>query len=171
MESEREAIDEPPHGITLERHAQIAAGIAEGSIPYAKVLENAGVTDPQWNESTAYWMPKLAEDAQNNGAQARLAIVYSDAFSRAQDQQAPLPTMSPEEWAALTVEVQCEGGPGLPLARRNLSVADYLRLARSFAHRLTTDPEEQERFFARYLKLQPPEASGPNDAPPRDDLR
>lgn len=147
--------NEPPHGITLEAHAEIAAAIAEGTRKYADVLESVRLTETQWNESTAYWMPKLAEDAQQNGVQARLAIVYSDAFSKAQDAMAPVPEMSPEDWATLTVEVQVEGGPGQPLARRNLSLADYLRLARHFAKRLSRDPVEQDRFFTRYVALQP----------------
>lgn len=150
------AAEGPPHGITLEAHAEIAAAIAEGTRKYADVLESVRLTEPQWNESTAYWMPKLAEDAMQNGVQARLAIVYSDAFSRAQDAMAPVPPMTPEDWATLTVEVQKEGGPGEPLARRNLSLADYLRLARHFAKRLSSDPMEQEQFFARYVALQPP---------------
>ncbi len=146
----------PPHGIDLEQHARISAALAEGTRPQREVLEALGITEAQWNESSAYWMPKLAEDAQRNGAAARLPIVYSNAFSEAQDAAAPVPQMSPEDWAQLTVEIQVEGGPGQPLARRNLSLADYLRLARHFAKRLSSDPEEQRRFFERFLALQPP---------------
>jgi hypothetical protein len=102
-------------------------------------------------------MNALAADAQKNGAEARLAILYSNAYSTAQDAAAPVPVMSPEDWAHLTVEVQVEGGPAQPLARRNLSLADYLRLVRHFAKRLSSDPEEDRRFFQRFLALQPPE--------------
>lgn len=150
----------PPHAIDLEQHARISAALAEGTRPQAEVLEGFGITDAQWNESSAYWMPKLAEDAQRNGAAARLPIVYSNAFSEAQDAAAPVPPMSPEDWAQLTVEIQIEGGPGQPLARRNLSLADYLRLARHFAKRLSSDPEEQRRFFERFLALQPVQGPG-----------
>ncbi len=155
-EAEPAPAEAPPHGITLEQHAQIAAAIAEGTRAYAEVLRSVQLTDAQWNESTAYWMPKLAEDAQRNGARATLAILYSDAFGNAQNALAPLPAMTPEEWATLTVEVQREGGPAAPLARRRLSLADYLRLSRSFARRLSRDPAEEARFFAQYVALQPP---------------
>lgn len=145
----------PPHGIDLEQHATISATLSEGTRPQDQVLEGFRITDAQWNESTSFWMNALAEDAQKNGAEARLPIQYSDAYSKAQDALAPVPPMTPEEWAHLTVEVQDEGGPGQPLARRNLSLADYLRLARHFAKRLSSDPEEQQRFFDRFLALQP----------------
>lgn len=121
------------------------------------MLESFRVTDAQWNDSSGYWMNKLAEDAQKNGADARLPIVYSNAFSEAQDAAAPVTPMTPEDWAQLTVEAQVEGGPGQPIARRNLSLADYLRLVRHWAKRLSSDPDEQNRFFQRYLALQPPE--------------
>lgn len=147
--------DAPPHGIELEQHARIAAALAEGGRPQAEVLEGFRVTESQWNDSTGYWMNELAGDAQKNGAQAKLPILYSNAYSEAQDALAPVPQMSPEEWAQLTVELQSEGGPGQPLARRNLSLADYLRLARHFAKRLSSDPDEQQKFFDRYLALQP----------------
>jgi hypothetical protein len=151
---------EPPHGphdIGLEQHAHIAAALAEGTRSQAQVLESFRISEAQWNESTAHWMNALAEDAKKNGVEARLAILYSNAFSAAQDAAAPVPPMTPEEWAQLTVEVQLEGGPGQPLARRNLSLADYLRLVRHFAKRLSSDPDEDRRFFERLLALQPPE--------------
>jgi hypothetical protein len=148
-------MDEAPHGISLTQHAQIAAALAEGDRPYADVLQSMALTESQWNESTQYWMPKLAEDAQARGAEAVLAIEYSDAFSTAQDAHAPLREMTPEDWAHLTVEIQSEGTASHALARRNFSVADYLRLARHMAKRLSTHPPEQKRFFDRYVALQP----------------
>jgi hypothetical protein len=155
-----ESDDAPPHGIDLERHACIAAELAEGNVASAQVLERHGLDERKWNESTTYWMPKIAEDAQKNGAQAKLAVVYSQAFGKTQDSLAPVPPMTPEDWATLTVEVQRDGDPGRALARRNLSLPDYIRLSRSFAARLSGDPVEQERFFARYLLLQPGSPEG-----------
>jgi hypothetical protein len=147
--------NDPPHGVTLVAHAEIAALIAEGQQPQREVLAAAGLTEPQWNDATMYWMPKLASDAAEKGAEATLAIEYSDAFAAAQERLAATVAMTPEEWATLTVEIQSEGGTGEPLARRRLSLPDYLRVARQMAKRLSTDASEQKRFMSTYLALQP----------------
>ncbi len=143
----------PP--MSLEAHAVIAATLAEGPGSVVEVLTSVGFTEKQWNAATLYWMSKLAEDAQLHGAGAQLAIEYSTYFARAQGDLAPVVPMTPEEWARLTVDVQKEGSTGEPLARRNLSLPDYLRLLRDFTRRLSTDAEEQQRFFATYQQLQP----------------
>jgi len=148
-------MESPPHGISLVAHAQISAALAEGTRPQNEVLASFQLNEKQWLESTTYWLPKLAEDAQANGAQARLAIEYSDAFSAAQDSFAPVKPMTAEEWAVLVVEVQRDENPSPPLARRQLSLADYFRLARHFARLLSSDPTEQKRYLDRYLSLQP----------------
>jgi len=143
----------PPANVSMATHAVVAATLAEGGASHAKVLASMGLTETQWNESTLYWMAKLAEDAQQRGAEAQLAIEYSTAFAEAQTAAAPVIAMTPEEWAHLTVEIQVEGSTGEPLARRDLSLADYLRLVRDFSRRLSTDAAEQQRFFATYQSL------------------
>jgi hypothetical protein len=145
----------PPHGITLIVHARVAALIAEGEDPLLRVLEKEKITEAQWNESTSYWMMRMADDVMKNGSEARMPIVYSDVFSRTQDSLKPLPPMTPEEWGALTVDIQQAEGPAKPLATRNLSMADYLRLSRHWARTLSSDPAQQKRFFATYESLQP----------------
>jgi hypothetical protein len=144
------ADDTAPHGLTLERHAAIAAAIAEGDRAPGEVLAREGVGEAAWAEATAAWMTRIADEARERPTGATLANAYSEAFARAQDALAPLRPMDAVAWAALTVEVQREGGPARPLARRGLSLADYLRLARAFARRLSADPEESAAFFAAY---------------------
>jgi hypothetical protein len=144
----------PPHGVSLIDHALISAEIAEAQQPTAKILEQHRLTESAWTESTMYWMKRIGDDAVAAGAEARLAIVYSDAFGRAQDGLRPVPVLTPEEWAALTVEIQQRGNPAAALAARNLSHADYLRLARHWAKALSSDPGLNNRFVAAYDSLQ-----------------
>lgn len=153
--TESSAQDDPSHGITLVQHAQIAARIAEGDVPLAKVLEAHALNEDQWNEATMHWMMRLGEDVAKHGATAALPHDYSDAFARAQDAIRPVPAMTPEDWAILTVEIQNTGGPARPLAIRNFSTADYLRLARHWAKVLSSDPIQGKRFFVAYEALQP----------------
>jgi hypothetical protein len=137
----------------MEEHARISARIAEKDRPLKDVLKSEGVDEPEWNDATAYWMNLLAEDAKARGAEARLAIEYSDAFGRAQDALRPVPDMAPEDWAGLTAEILAAGGPARPLAARNLSTADYIRLARHWAKRLSSNPAENKRFAVAFEAL------------------
>lgn len=142
-----------PHGITLFDHAEIAAQIAEGDQPSATILEARGLTEDQWNESTIYWMGRMGDDLRANGQDARVPLVYSDAFGAAQSALKPAPEMDPASYAKLVVEVQRAGGPAQPLAARGLSTADYLRLSRRFALLLSSDPEASRVFAETYQAL------------------
>ncbi len=139
--------------ITLEDHARISARIAEGDVSTKDVLAAEGVTDDEWNSATAYWMQAMADDAAKRGAETTVALDYSDAFSRAQDAIRPVPEMTPEEWAQLTAEILVSGGPARPLAARMLSKADFIRLARHFAKRLSHDPAQNKRFAETFAAL------------------
>lgn len=145
-----------PHGITLFDHAQIAAEIAEGDQPITDVLSARGLSEEQWNESTVHWMQRMADDVLAHGENARIPIVYSDAFGSAQGALRPVAAMSPEAWAKLTVDIQRAGSTAAPLAARGLSQADYLRLARHFAALLSSDEAASAAFFRTYQSLQPP---------------
>jgi hypothetical protein len=147
-----------PHGITLFDHAQISAAIAEGDRPQADILEARGLTESQWNDSTIYWMTRLGDDVQNNGKDARIPLVYSDAFGQAQDTLKPVPVMDAASYAKLVVDIQVAGGPAEPLAVRGLSMADYLRLSRQWARVLSSEPEQAKLYFEAYTAL--------HDAPP-----
>jgi hypothetical protein len=142
-----------PHGITLFDHAQIAAELAEGDRPVRAVLDAHELTESQWNESTLYWMQRMGDDVQVNGERAMIAVVYSDAFSKAQDASKPLPPMDVEQYADLVAAIQTEGDPHRPLAVRSLSNADYLRLSRHFAKAMAADPALSQRYFERLQAL------------------
>jgi hypothetical protein len=152
---DRQAEGAPWEGMSLERYAQLSAQMAEGDRPPSAVLAAHGVGEEDWQQASQHWLLAMANDAQANGADAELALVYAEAFGRAQEALKPLVPMTPEEWALLTVEVQRSGGPAQPLARRRLSNADYLRLGRHFARTLARDPALAQRFAQAYEALQP----------------
>ncbi len=147
-----------PHGITLFDHAQISAELAEGAQPLSVVLATRELSEAQWNESTQYWMKRMGDDALANGERARIPLVYSDAFSKAQDALKPLPPLQVEAYAEIVAETQVEGAPDQALARRGLSHADYIRLSRHFAQAMAADPALSQRFFDRLQSFAPPEA-------------
>jgi hypothetical protein len=147
-----------PHGITLFDHAQIAAELAEGDQTLKAVLDAHELTESQWNESTLYWMQRMGDDVLANAERARIPIVYSDAFSQAQDAKKPLPPLDVEQYAELVAAVQAEGDPARPLAVRSLSNADYLRLSRHFAKAMAADAALSQRYFERLQALGAAEA-------------
>ena len=146
MQSDDAKAEGPPSGITLERHAEVSARIAEGDQSQTKVLEEQQIREQDWNAATQHWMMEMARDAQKNGMNASLAITYSDVFGSTQASLKALPPMTPEEWATLTVEIQQAGSPAQPLAVRALSTADYLRLSRYFAQLLSHDAVMNQRY-------------------------
>lgn len=148
-----------PHGVTLFDLAEISALIAEGDRPQALVLEARGLTEAQWNEASIHWLGRMGEDVMINKESARIPLVYSDAFGKAQDALKPLPETDAASYAALVVAIQMAGGPAQPLAARGLSTADYLRLSRHWARVLSTDAEQSKTFFEAYQALQPEASS------------
>jgi hypothetical protein len=148
-----------PHGISLFDHAEIAARIAEGDTSTAAILAVRGLTEAAWNESTMYWMKQMGDDVLEHGQSARIPLLYSDAFGKAQDALKPPPQMDAASYAALVVDVQAAGGPAQPLAVRGLSTADYLRLSRHYAAVLTSDPEAARLFQDTYEALHAATAS------------
>jgi hypothetical protein len=97
----------------------------------------------------------MGEDAMEHGADATLADTYSAAFAAAQDGLTAPRELSPEEYAELVVSVMQHGSVEQPLAARQWSKADYMRICRTMAKRLSSDPHQQERFFERFRSLQP----------------
>lgn len=147
--------------ITLERHAEISAEIAEGDKPLAEILAAHRISEARWNEATVAWMKAIGDDVLVNADKATLPHVYSDAFSRAQDAKKPVVPMDAEAYATLVVDVQIAGGPAEPLNVRGLSTADYLRLSRHWSKVLSSDEKESAAFFDAYDRLQPAPESDP----------
>lgn len=142
-----------PGGVTLFDHAEISAALAEGDRTEAEILEARGLGAETWQEASLFWMTRMGDDVRDHGEKARMPIVYSDAFSAAQDALRPVPPMDAEGYAALTVEVQRAGGPAEPLARRGLSQADFMRLARHFARVLSSDPAQNKLFVEAFERM------------------
>jgi hypothetical protein len=120
------------------------------------LLEAHQLTESEWNEATLYWMKRMGDDTMKHAEHATIPIVYSDAFSKAQDALKPLPAMDIEGYAALVAAIQTAGSPAAPLAVRGLSNADYLRLSRHFAGAMAADPMLARQFFDLLQALQPP---------------
>ena len=137
----------------MEDHARISAEVAEGTHDEAEVLKRHGLSADEWNDATRHWMTALAEDVQRLGADARLAIEYSDSFaSHQQSLKAPL-DMSPERWAELEYDIERSEAPDVPLSSRQMSLADYMRLVRVFAKRMAEEPAVAVRVARRKAEL------------------
>jgi hypothetical protein len=153
-----DAASAPTNGDTLEPklsladHAALSAHLAEGTRSQQEVLAERGVSENEWNDATRFWMMHLAKDTELHGVNATLAITYSDVFAKAQSQLKATSNMAPEEWATLSVEIQ-QQGLARPLAVRNLSNADYIRLVRHFAQLLSANPSAHERYWQTYQSL------------------
>jgi hypothetical protein len=147
--------DTPEPKLSLAEHASLSARLAEGTRTQAEILSEQGLSEDEWNEATRVWMMRLARDTELHGAGATLAIIYSDAFAKTQAQLKAVSSMAPEEWATLSVEIQ-QRGLAQPLARRNLSNADYIRLVRHFASLLSTNPSAHGRYWQTYQALVTP---------------
>ena len=143
----------PPHGIDLFTYASISADIAEGDRSVGEILRERGLNDEQWMEGTLFWSRRMAEDASpdaSGNVEPRVALTFSDAFARAQDQKRPLVVLSVVQWAELVHEIEAYG-VGPVLARRGLRMADHARLVRHWAKALGTNPalaREYERARA-----------------------
>jgi hypothetical protein len=144
-----------PHGITLAAHASISAEIAEGAAPLQAVLARHEIAESAWNEATIHWLKRIGDETLERRESARLPLVYSEAFSKAQDALKPLPPMTASEYATLVAAIQAEGAVDRPLAARGLSTADYLRLSRHWAGVLARDPAHARAYFETLESLQP----------------
>ena len=108
--------------------------------PLAEVLAKESLTDAQWTEVTLFWAHRMGEDARS--AEPRVAVAFSDAFAKAQDALKPVVALSTEAWDALVLAIDdAPDGPTGVLAERGLSMADFFRLTRHWAHALARPSE------------------------------
>jgi hypothetical protein len=133
--------------VDLIAYAEISADVAEGDRPVADILAARGLTEAQWVEACVFWGQRMAEDAREGG---RVTLAFSEAFCKAQDGKRPLPPLSVEDWAALTLEIETHGSAPRALAARNLSLADHSRLVRHWAKALASDASLRARLQARF---------------------
>ncbi len=121
--------------LDLEGFARVTVALEIAREPREGVLAAHRLSARTWEAVRGYWSRCLAEDAAVDGP---LVDAYAAALERAREEQIPLPPMSPEEWAALTLDV-AERGADRALAARGLLPADYFRLASHWAKTLATD--------------------------------
>ena len=142
----------PPHGVDLFAYALLSADVAEGDRPLSEILRERGLTDEQWTEAAIFWTRLMAEDARPNESgdvQPRVALAFSEAFARAQDEKRPLVELSVAEWAALVHDLEsASSGPYPVLARRGLCMADYARLVRHWARAVAANPALAREYEA-----------------------
>ena len=131
--------------IDLETYAKISADIAEGDVPYDRVLLRHRVDDAAWNEATLHWNRTMGESAAVDPA---LAIRFSELFAAAQDAKKPLAPLDVLGWADLVSDVEAIG-LARALAKRQLSNADYFRLVRHWAKALGRDAELNRAYLDR----------------------
>jgi hypothetical protein len=127
--------------ISLEEFAAISAAIAEGDLPVDQVLASSDLTLARWSEISMFHSYGIASDDA-------VADAYAEAFVRAQDRLKPVPSMTPEAWAALVVEMAREGPSSL--ARRGLRSSDHLRLTRHWAKKLGSDKALAARYATAF---------------------
>ncbi len=149
--------------IGFEEHARISAEIAEGDEPQNQILERHQISEADWLAATNVHMSRLAQDTLEKGAEATLAIRYSEIFSEHQRKLKPVADYSPEQWAELAYDIEREGSPERPLSARQLSLADYFRLLDSFTRRIVAEPAVAVRVERRMRELSqaPAPASDP----------
>lgn len=138
--------------VELATFALVSAEIAEAREPMAEVLRRHEIDDRSWTEASLTWLEAMAKDALDRGERATLAIDYARLFAEAQEALRVTPEVSPEDYAELVVAMQ-RGEGARALADRGLTQADFSRLVRRFAERFSTSPEENARYFERYLAL------------------
>ena len=138
-------MDDSRQDLPLETFAAVSAAIAEGDRALEVVLVAHGLGPEEWRLSSERWSFTLAADEA-------LADAFTQAFLDAQDRLKPVPPMTPEEWAALVVEVAAEGPQAL--IRRSLSAADHARLARRWARALGTDKILAARYHQAFYAAQ-----------------
>ena len=132
--------------VSLEEFAAISVALTEGDQPTDEVLAFHRLTLKQWEKVSDYWSRVVA-------ANEAAADVYAASFMQAQDRRKAVPTMTPEEWAALIVDVAADGRRALE--RRGLSGADHQRLIRHWASALGHDKALAARYARSFYKIAP----------------
>jgi hypothetical protein len=133
----------------MEELSAIAAELAEGDRQAPAILAARGLSAVRWEQLSALWMRRIALDADEG--EGALGEAWSSAFAAAQDKLKPVPALTPEAWAELTLDV-ARRGPAAALGARGLTNADHQRLARHWTRALSRDQalalRHAEAFYA-----------------------
>ena len=133
--------------LPLATYAAIRAALAERDRPLSVILIDHNLTVAEWTTFSATWDQRLASDDA-------LATTFSEEFVRAQDTRKPIPPMTPDEWARLSLEA-ASGGLSAALSARRLSVADHARLSRHFARLFAKDRKAAGLYSTAFCAAAP----------------
>jgi hypothetical protein len=136
---------------SIEQFAEVSAEIAEGDRPLTEILGLRGLSPEVWREVSAFYTRLIADAMESDDTGP--ADLFTAAFVRAQDAQRPIAPMTPEEWAALVMDVSRAGTEPV-LSARGISSAHYLRLSRHWAKVLAGDKAQAQRYFQAFYALE-----------------
>ncbi|WP_437312625.1 hypothetical protein [Sorangium sp. So ce385] len=127
--------------LDLETFARVSAELEAGGATREEVLGRHALDGSRWERAAVFWSRRLADDAAADGP---LAEAFAGALTPARAALGA-PAMSPEDWAALTLDI-AERGVGAALTARGLAAPVYFRLAKRWAEALPRDPALAARY-------------------------
>ena len=142
----------PPVGdaaLDIETFARISAALMEG-VPVEDALARHRLAASHWETERGRITRAIAEEAMQSDA-TPLGDAYAEALVRARDQLAPVPEMTPEQWATLAAEAATQG-TGPCLRSRGLTEATYLRLCGHWTRVLSSDRSIALRYAASFAR-------------------
>src|SRR5262249_7669467 len=122
--------------LTIQRYAEIAAGLARGGADRAAGLRAHLLTEPAWALVHQHWTKAMAVETHHGGY--ALASAFDEAYVAAQERlRRPIDVAA---YARLQVGVE-RGEVGQVLAELELELSDLVRLQSVWAKRLADSPE------------------------------
>jgi hypothetical protein len=126
-----------PHGVSLERYAQLSVALAAPNASRGAVLAKEGLTPAGWAAIDRAWSERLQTEAEDGGTQlgARLRAARAAAHEASAG-----PALSVADYARIAVGVERGDVPRV-LAEHKLGLAELMRLQRSWTQRAAEDPQ------------------------------
>ena len=132
--AESQTQEEAKHGVTFDDYAATSAYQAQGKA-LSELLPILGIEEPQWDEVSAYWLERMAND-EDFALATRLGEAFQDPaigkYARMEaptsaDALAKVPDL--EAFAALQAEMDVAAGRGIDaqafLGTKGLNVGEY----------------------------------------------
>jgi len=141
------AWDEPVEPtLAVGDYARIAAELAEGKEPRGSTLDRHGLDEDGWALEERAWLDRMASAAMNGDASPTVEygdrfVAEQDALARPEEAKTTL-----EDYAALRAAMEKTGDPPALLARRSLTLPEWMRLDRRWTRRAADDPEVAARL-------------------------